>query len=71
MQQIYRITPMPKCDFNKVACNFIGNGIPENWDPGPYKNRKTGTLVGTYKNRKTGTLRKPGNRDPKKTGNYL
>ena len=23
MQQIYRRTPMPKCDFNKVACNFI------------------------------------------------
>ena len=23
MQQIYRITPMPKCDFNKVASNFI------------------------------------------------
>ena len=21
MQQIYRRTPMPKCDFNKVACN--------------------------------------------------
>ena len=44
MRQIYRITPMPKCDFNKVACNFIRNGIPENRDPGPYKNRKTGTL---------------------------
>ena len=59
MRQIYRITPMPKCDFNKVACNFIRNGIPENRDPGPYKNRKTGTL------------RKTGNRDPKKPGNYL
>ena len=23
MQQIYRRTPMPKCDLNKVACNFI------------------------------------------------
>ena len=23
MQQIYRRTPMPKCDFNKVASNFI------------------------------------------------
>ena len=23
MQQIYRRTPTPKCDFNKVACNFI------------------------------------------------
>ena len=23
MQQIYRRIPMPKCDFNKVACNFI------------------------------------------------
>ena len=23
MQQIYKRTPMPKCDFNKVACNFI------------------------------------------------
>ena len=23
MQQIYKKTPMPKCDFNKVACNFI------------------------------------------------
>ena len=23
MQQIYRRTTMPKCDFNKVACNFI------------------------------------------------
>ena len=23
MHQIYRRTPMPKCDFNKVACNFI------------------------------------------------
>ena len=23
MQQIYRRTPMPKCDFNKVECNFI------------------------------------------------
>ena len=23
MQQIYRRTPKPKCDFNKVACNFI------------------------------------------------
>ena len=23
MQQIYRTTPMPKCDFNKVAKNFI------------------------------------------------
>ena len=23
MQQIYRRTPMPKRDFNKVACNFI------------------------------------------------
>ena len=22
MHQIYRNTPMPKCDFNKVACNF-------------------------------------------------
>ena len=22
MQQIYRRTPMPKCDFNKVATNF-------------------------------------------------
>ena len=31
-------------------------GIPENRDPGPYKNRKTGTL------------QKPENRDPTKTG---
>ena len=23
MQQIYRRAPMPKCDFNKVASNFI------------------------------------------------
>ena len=23
MRQIYRRTPMLKCDFNKVACNFI------------------------------------------------
>ena len=23
MQQFYRITPMPKCDFNKAASNFI------------------------------------------------
>ena len=23
MQQVYRRAPMPKCDFNKVACNFI------------------------------------------------
>ena len=23
MQQIYRWTSMPKCDFNKVACSFI------------------------------------------------
>ena len=23
MQQIYRRTPMPKRDFNKVACNFV------------------------------------------------
>ena len=23
MQQIYRGTTMPKCDFSKVACNFI------------------------------------------------
>ena len=23
MQQIYRRTPKPKCDFNKVACNFV------------------------------------------------
>ena len=24
MYQIYRRTPMPKCDFNKVACNGMG-----------------------------------------------
>ena len=56
-------------------------GIPENRDPGhqwdpkktpenrdsePYKNRKTGTLVGPTKNLKTWTLEKPENRDPKK-----
>ena len=23
IQQIYRGTPMPKCDFNKYVCNFI------------------------------------------------
>ena len=23
MQQIYRRTPMPKCNMNKVACNFM------------------------------------------------
>ena len=51
---------MLKCDFNKVACNFIGNGIPEKRDLGPYKNRKTGTLAGPYENRETGTLKKPG-----------
>ena len=37
----------------KLSKNY---GIPENQDPGPYKNRKTGTLVGPYKNRKSGTL---------------
>ena len=26
-------------------------GIPENRDPRPYENWKTGTLVGSYKNR--------------------
>ena len=25
MQQIYRRTPMPKCDFNKVALQLYGN----------------------------------------------
>ena len=28
MQQIYRRTPMPKCDFNKVASNFIEIALP-------------------------------------------
>ena len=37
----------------KLSKNY---GIPENQDPGPYKNRKTGTLVEPYKNRKSGTL---------------
>ena len=51
----------------KLSKNY---GIPENQDPGPYKNRKTGTLVGPYKNRKTGTrdpsgtLEKLENRNP-------
>ena len=37
----------------KLSKNY---GIPENQDPGPYKNRKTETLVEPYKNRKSGTL---------------
>ena len=37
----------------KLSKNY---GIPENQVPGPYKNRKTGTLVEPYKNRKSGTL---------------
>ena len=50
------------------AANF--EDIPENQDPGPYKNRKTETLAGPYKNQKTGTqdpsgtLEKPENRNP-------
>ena len=27
MQQIYRRTPMPKCDFNKLLCNFIETAL--------------------------------------------
>ena len=27
MQQIYRRTPMPKCDFNKVALSHFGMGV--------------------------------------------
>ena len=45
------------------------DGIPENRDLGPYKNRKTGTLAAPYGNRKTRTLQKPENRDP--SGPYI
>ena len=31
MQQIYRWIPMPKCDFNKVAFNFIDIALLHGW----------------------------------------
>ena len=43
-------------------------GIPENRDPGPYKNRKTGTLQKPENQDPSGTLQKPENPDPTKTG---
>ena len=33
MQQIYRRTPMPIYDFNKVACNFIEITLPHGCSP--------------------------------------
>ena len=33
MQHIYRKTPMPKCDFNKVASNFIEITFPHGYSP--------------------------------------
>ena len=38
MQQIFRRTPMRKCDCNKVAlikllCNFIETTLPHGWSP--------------------------------------
>ena len=33
MQQIYRRTPIPKCDFNKVASNFIETALRDGCSP--------------------------------------
>ena len=56
-----------KVFFEYIYKTLFSVGLPENRDPEPQKNRKTGTLARPQKNRKIGTLEKPKKRDPSGT----